>query len=69
MINNFQNLSEGYNLNLDNTSVQATHNYGQNLIVPIVPSDPQKCFPYLDYFLMTKSLFGPGQQFCHQKII
>jgi len=24
--------------------------------VPIVPSGQQKCIPYLDYFLMTKSL-------------
>jgi len=45
------------------------HNYCQNLIVPIVPSGQQKCFLYLDYFFITKSLSGPGQWFCHQEII
>src|ERR1700683_5018641 len=37
------------------------HNYCQNLILPITLSGQQKCFPYLDCFSMTKSLFGPGQ--------
>ena len=29
----------------------------------------QKNFLYLNYFLMTESLFGPGQWFCQQEII
>jgi hypothetical protein len=37
------------------------HNYCQNLILPITMSGQQKCIQYLDYFSMTKSLFGHGQ--------
>ena len=58
IISCIQNLSGGYNLNLI-AYLFREHNYCQNLILPIILSVQQKCFPYLDYFLMTKSLFGP----------
>ena len=45
------------------------HKYCQNFILPVFLSGQQKCFPYLDYFLMTKSLFGSGQRIGHQEII
>jgi hypothetical protein len=38
-------------------------------IIPIIISGQQKCFLYLDYFLMTKSLPRAKHRFCHQKLI
>ena len=45
------------------------NSYCQNLIVAIVLSNKQKCFSYLDYFLMIKLWLWAKQYFFHQQII
>jgi hypothetical protein len=42
-ISHIQNLSGGYNLNLD--KIFRGHNYCQSIILPIILSGQQKCFP------------------------
>jgi hypothetical protein len=42
---------------LGHNSIFNFASYCQNMVSPIILSGQQKCFPYLYYFLMTKSLF------------